>query len=415
MPETQDATPFDVTVAGGNYIGLTLALALARAVPGLRIAVVEPREGAMLAADGRSSAIAAAGRRLLAALGLWDDLARVATAVTRMEIGDAHRDDVLRPTFLTFEATGGDTPLAHMLGNGDLVSALRAAARAAGVELIDGDSVADFVGGPGRTELTLASGGRLSTRLLVAADGAKSRLRGLAGIGTVGWSYRQSAVTATIAHAAPHEGVATELFLPTGPIATLPLSDAPDGRPRSSLVWSEDTDTAARLHRSEDFVFEAELGRRLGRRWGAVSLAGRRSLHPLGLTLARATVKPRLALVGDAAHAIHPIAGQGLNLGLGDAAALAEVLATGLRIGRDPGALDLLEEYQSWRRFETVRLAATTDLLTRAFSNDLPPLRFLRDLGLGVVDRLPPLKRLFAGEAAGLGGRTPRLMAGEPL
>ena len=408
-----DLMSFDVMIAGGNYVGLALALALAQAVPGVRLAVIEPRRPDELGADGRAFAIAAAGRRLFEALGAWDEVAAVASPVVEMVITDSRLADVVRPVFLTFEAER-DGPLAHMVGNGALVAALRRAAAAAGVALL-ADAVADFTSGAGAVEVTLAAGGRLASRLLVAADGGRSRLRGLAGIGVNRWDYGQSAVVATIRHERPHDGRAEEHFLPSGPLATLPLADDADGRHRSSLVWAEAPAVAERLARCDDFLFESELTRRLGQRFGTLEAVGRRAAHPLGLTLARRLVAPRLALVGDAAHAMHPIAGQGLNLGLNDVAALAEVLADGLRLGRDPGAADLLADYERWRLADILRVSATADALTRLFSNDRLALRLLRDVGLGVVDRLPPLKRWLMTAAAGPAGRAPKLTLGTRL
>jgi 2-octaprenyl-3-methyl-6-methoxy-1,4-benzoquinol hydroxylase (EC 1.14.13.-) len=259
--------------------------------------------------------------------------------------------------------------------------------------------------------VTLTSGKVVVASLVVAADGARSRLRTEAGIGTNSWDYGQSVIVATIEHDRPHEGRAEEHFLPAGPFAVLPLK----GGHRSSLVWSEKTHVADRLVDGTPLLFDAELIRRIGHHLGEVRVTGRRQAFPLGLTLARRFTADRLALIGDAAHAIHPIAGQGLNLGFKDAAALAEVVAIALRAGRDPGAADVLDDYQRWRGFDTLRMAAMTDGLNRLFSNDFTPLRLIRDFGLGLVDRLPPIKRVFADAAAGAPGPSPRLIVGEPI
>jgi 2-octaprenyl-6-methoxyphenol hydroxylase len=258
--------------------------------------------------------------------------------------------------------------------------------------------------------VTLASGKRLSARLVVAADGARSRLRELADIDTVAWDYPQSAIVTTVAHERDHGGRAVEHFLPAGPFAILPLQ----GR-RASLVWTERTDEARRIVALPDAAFHAELERRFGLELGDIALAGPRRAFPLEFALARRFVAERLALVGDAAHVIHPIAGQGLNMGLRDVAALAETIAETARLGLDPGGHDALARYERWRRFDTTAMGATTDALNRLFSNRSELLKLARDVGLGIVDRLPALKTLFIREAAGLAGEVPKLLRGEAL
>ena len=246
--------------------------------------------------------------------------------------------------------------------------------------------------------------------LLVAADGIRSKLRALAGIKTVTWSYPQTAMVATVRHERPHGGIAVEHFLPGGPFAILPLKGN-----RSSLVWTERKSEAEKLMASDDFVFVVELERRFGHRLGAIELEGGRGAYPLGLILARDFVRPRFALLGDAAHGIHPIAGQGLNLGFRDAAALAETIVDAYRLGLDIGSLEVLRRYEQWRRYDTFQMGVMTDVLNRLFSNDFGPLRAMRDIGLGIVDRLPKLKQMFIGEAAGLGGALPKLLKGEAI
>lgn len=402
----------DVLIAGGGYVGLSLALGLTRAVPGVRVCVVDVRPWRTLAGDPRASAIAAAARRLLDTLGVWDEIAPEAEPIRDMIVTDSRLEDAVRPVFLTFDgATTEGEPFAHMVPNGAMVSAIGGAAEAAGVEMVAPDRVADFDAGTGAVTVKLGTGATRRAGLLVAADGVRSRLRGLAGIRTTVWDYGQSGIVTTIEHERDHGGRAEEHFLPAGPFAILPLK----GGRRSSLVWSERTEVADRLVKGDDLVFEAELQRRLGNHLGEVRVAGPRAAYPLGLTLARDFVRPRFALVGDSAHGMHPIAGQGLNMGFRDVAALVEVLADALRTGRDPGALDVLEDYERWRRFDTWQMAATTDVLNRLFSNDLAPVRMVRDAGLGIVERLPGLKRFFIGEAAGGGRGVPKLLQGVPV
>ena len=238
----------------------------------------------------------------------------------------------------------------------------------------------------------------------------RSKLRDLAGIKTVHWAYDQMGIVTTVAHERPHEGRAEEHFMPGGPFATLPLTGN-----RSSLVWTEPTGNAKRLMAADDFTFELELEQRFGHKLGEIEVGGPRKAFPLGLTLARDFVKPRFALVGDAAHGIHPIAGQGLNLGFKDAAALAQTVVEADRLGLDIGSITTLERYERWRRFDTVQMGVVTDVLNRLFSNDIGPLRQLRTIGLGIVDRLPGLKRGFIDQAAGRGANNPALLQGEAI
>jgi 2-octaprenyl-6-methoxyphenol hydroxylase len=256
----------------------------------------------------------------------------------------------------------------------------------------------------------LSDGSEIATRLLVAADGARSKLREIAGIASYGWSYGQSAIVTTVAHEREHHGRAEEHFLPAGPFATLPLTGN-----RSSIVWTETTREAERIVGLPDAEFHAELEKRFGLKLGDISVAGPRRTYPLGFAVARSFIADRLALVGDAAHMIHPIAGQGLNMGLRDVAALAEAVVDAARLGLDPGGADVLERYQRWRRFDTAAMGIATDGLNRLFSNHSDALRLARDIGLGIVDRLPALKHFFIREAAGLTGEVPKLLKGEAL
>ncbi|MGN6142629.1 MAG: ubiquinone biosynthesis hydroxylase [Mesorhizobium sp.] len=413
---TDDRAVLDVLVAGAGYVGLAAAVSLKQARPSLAVAVVDAAPAGAWQRDGRCSAIAAAASRMLDRLGVWADLAPEAQAITDMVITDSRAADPVRPTFLTFdgEVAPGE-PFAHMVANRDLNGALRRQAEKLGIDLIEGMAVQGFDTGAGAVTVHLADGATLKARLLVAADGVKSRLRDMAGIKTVRWEYGQSGIVCTVGHERPHNGRAEEHFLPAGPFATLPLKPAADGTNRSSIVWVERTADAEALVAGDDLVFEMELERRFGLKLGEIRVLDKPRAWPLGLTLARAFVAPRLALAGDAAHGIHPIAGQGLNLGFKDVAALAEVLVESDRLGQDIGALDVLERYQQWRRFDTLSMGVTTDVLNRLFSNDIGPLRAARDLGLGLVERMPRLKGFFIRQASGLSGDTPRLLRGEAI
>ncbi|MFB2551497.1 ubiquinone biosynthesis hydroxylase [Ensifer soli] len=400
----------DVLIAGGGYVGLSLAVSIKKAAPHLDVRVVDGAPEGAWQRDGRASAIAPAAARMLDALGLWQDIVRDAEPIRRMVITDSRTADPVRPVFLTFETTeepGG--AIAHMVPNPVLVGALRRSCAALDLPLSASTPVSGFSVEP--HGVTVATGGTTQrARLLVACDGVRSALRSAAGIRTVDIDYGQSGIVCTVEHERPHEGVANEHFLPAGPFATLPLPGN-----RSSLVWTERTADAERLVAADDLVFEEELERRFGHVFGTLRVTGGRRAFPLGLTLARDFVRPRLALAGDAAHGIHPISGQGLNLGFKDAAALAETIVDAERLGLDIGALDVLERYQQWRRFDTVRMGVTTDVLNRLFSNDVTPIRVLRDVGLGLVDRMPSLKAMFMRQAAGVAGGGPKLLAGQPI
>ena len=401
----------DVLIAGGGLPGLALAIALRQGLgPMFNVAVADPAFAREPANDPRASAIAAAARHLLQTIGVWDALAAGAQPILDMTVTDSRLNDVLRPVYLSF---AGDIepgePFAHMVENRHLLAALNAKAREAGVEL-RAVGVADFENKAASIVARLSDGAKISTRLLVAADGAKSRLRERAGIQTFGWDYPQSAIATTVAHERDHNGRAQEHFLPAGPFAILPLKDR-----RASIVWTETTDEAARIVALPDAEFLAELERRFGLELGDLALAGSRRAYPLGFSVARSFIAERLALVGDAAHVIHPIAGQGLNIGLRDVAALAEAIADAARLGLDPGSTQVLDRYQRWRRFDTMGMGVATDGLNRLFSNQSDILKVVRDLGIGIVDRLPALKELFIREAAGLTGQVPKLLRGEAL
>ncbi len=401
----------DVLVAGGGFAGLTLAIALRQGLgPSFAVTIADPTLGASRGEDERASAIVAAARRLFETIGVWEAVAADAQPILDMVVTDSKLGDAVRPTFLTFagEVEPGE-PFAHMIENGLLVDALAAKARAVGVAL-QSSAVATFARDGDRVTAALADGSEFNARLLVAADGARSSIRTAAGIATHGWNYGQSAIVINVAHERDHEGRAEEHFLPAGPFAILPLK----GR-RSSIVWTEATAEAARIVALPDEAFHAELEQRFKLQLGDIKVIGARRVHPLGFFVARAFLADRIALVGDAAHVIHPIAGQGLNMGLKDVAALAEVIVDAARLGLDPGAADVLERYQRWRRFDTMAMGLATDGLNRLFSNRSDVLRAVRDVGLGLVDRLPGLKRLFIREAAGLVGEVPKLLRGKSL
>jgi 2-octaprenyl-6-methoxyphenol hydroxylase len=398
----------DILVGGGGYVGLSVAVSIKKAAPHLNVMVVDAAPENVWQKDARASAIAAAASRMLDALGLWEKMLPEAQPITRMEITDSRTSDPVRPVFLTFDGEAGPgEPFAHMVPNPALIGPLLAAAKDLEVELRFGTTVDSFTTDQRSATANLSTGETIEARLLVACDGAKSKLRDIAGIKTVHWDYGQSGIVTTVEHERPHNGVAEEHFLPAGPFAILPLPGN-----RSSLVWTERSADADRLVMADDLVFEEELERRFGHKLGHIRPVGPRRAFPLGLTLARAFVANRFALAGDAAHGIHPISGQGLNLGFKDVAALAETIVDADRLGLDIGAMTVLERYERWRRFDTFRMGVTTDVLNRLFSNDVTPVRVIRDFGLGLVDRMPGLKSFFIKQASIASGADPKLLGG---
>jgi 2-octaprenyl-6-methoxyphenol hydroxylase len=406
---TRASAETDVLIAGGGFAGLALALALRQAL-GPRFAVTLADPELVRGEDLRASAIAAAPRRMFETLGVWGAVAAEAQEILDMIVTDSRVEDAARPVFLTFEGEiEPGEPFAHMIENARLVAALTAKATAEGVTLVT-QPVKDFTAARAGVTIELGDGSTLTAKLLVAADGGRSRLRERAGIAVHGWAYGQSAIVTTVAHERDHHGRAEEHFLPGGPFAILPLRHR-----RCSIVWTERTADAERFVALPDAAFRDELEKRFGLHLGDVALAGPRRAYPLGLWMARSFIAERMALVGDAAHVIHPIAGQGLNMGLRDVAALAEAVVDAARLGLDPGDVTVLERYQRWRRFDTMTMGVSTDGLNRLFSNRSDVLRLVRDVGLGIVDRLPPVKRMFMREAAGLVGDVPKLLRGEAL
>lgn len=415
-----DAPPWtgDVAIIGGGMVGMTLAAALGGA--GLSVAVIDAEAPpAMTAAafDGRSSAIAHGSQQVLAGVGAWAAMAPEAQPILDIRVSDGDSAGAASRLFLHYDHRDlGDRPFGHIIEN-------RVTRRALLQRLERLESVRGFA--PARVEsldrgrrgveLRLQDGRRLSSRLAVAADGRNSPLRAAAGIKVTSWDYPQTGIVCTVTHEKPHGGVAHEHFLPAGPFAMLPMVDDADGLHRSSIVWTERRALAPAMLALDEADFGVEMERRFGLSLGRLRPIGGRFAYPLTLVHAERYVDERLVLLGDAAHAIHPIAGQGLNLGLRDVAALAECLVDAHRLGLDVGDALALERYQRWRRFDNMVLLAVTDGLNRLFSNDLGPLRLARDLGLATVDRLPPLKRVFMRHAMGVVGDLPGMVRGERL
>ncbi|MEL7460707.1 MAG: FAD-dependent monooxygenase [Pseudomonadota bacterium] len=400
----------DVLIAGGGLNGATLALALAQA--GLTVAIADPKPVAVrkrAGFDGRSYAMAVASQRMLAALGLWDGLAEKAQPILEIKVSDGRPGQGPSPFVLEFDhAELEEGPMGHLVEDRHLRPALLAAVQAQDpITRLDGLAVTDHAAGPGGVTATLSDGRQVTARCLVAADGRESPTRARAGIKRVAWTYGQTALVCAIGHEKDHGGIAQQFFMPSGPLALLPLKGKV-----ASIVWTEQTKAAARINALDDAGYLAELRPRFGSFLGEITLKGARYTYPLGLSLAQSFTAERVALIGDAAHGVHPIAGQGLNAGLRDVAALAQVLVEAHRRGEDIGRPDVLERYQLWRRFDATALAIATDGFNRLFSNDNVVLRLGRDLGLGLVGNLPKLRRGFMREAAGVTGTLPRLAQG---
>ena len=404
----------DIVIAGGGLNGPALALALAQG--GFRVTVVDARPArarADVGFDGRTYSLAIASKRLLTMLGIWAEVGDKTQAILQIKASDGRAGMGPSPFFLTFDhAEIEEGPMGFMLEDRHLYAAFLAAMEAEpGVTLLSGDRVVAQEAALGGISVTLASGGQISARVLVGCDGRGSGTAQRAGIKRVGWGYGQTALVTAVAHTLPHNGIAHQFFMPSGPFAILPLR----GGYHSSIVWSETEAAAAAIQALPDADYLTALRPRFGDFLGEIALAGDRFTYPLSLSLAQSFVAPRLALVGDAAHGVHPIAGQGLNLGLRDVAALAQVLIEAQRRGEDIGASDVLDRYQRWRRFDATALALGMDSVNRLFSNDNPVLRAGRDLGLGIVNAIPGLRRTFIRQAAGLTGDLPKLLAGQAI
>lgn len=410
----------DVIIAGAGMAGSTLALALASG--GLKPLLVDPQPfEAQLAPtfDGRSSAIAYSSFRQWRAIGAGEALAPHAQRIEQILVTDGRTPGAAArrpsPAFLRFDSSEisgriEGEPLGYLIENRQIRAALAQAVTEQQIPVIAPMAAKNLAVAPDGARLTLADGRVLSAPLAVSAEGRGSVLRRAAGIGEIGWGYGQSGVVATVRMEKPHEGVAHEYFLPSGPFAILPLTDN-----RASLVWTESTARGEALRGASPEAFHAHLMRRFGDFLGGVTIEGPTFVYPLSLSLAERLVAPRLALIGDAAHGVHPIAGQGLNLGLKDAAALAEVLVEALRCGEDIGSEVVLERYARWRRFDTVTNALAFDAFVRIFSNDNPLLRVARGAGLAVVNRIAPARRFFMHEAGGGVGDLPKLLRGVSL
>lgn len=399
----------DIVIVGGGLTGPALALALANAGQTVTIIDSLPQTVRKNAAfDGRSYALALASVRLLKGIGIWDAVAGHAQPMLEIKVTDGRAGEGAAPCFLHFDHTEiEEGPMGHMLEDRYLRRAFLDAMKThPGITQVTDTVVAQDVD-TGSMQVTLASGETISARLLVGSDGRSSGTARRAGITRTGWDYGQTALVAAIEHELPHNGIAHQFFMPPGPLAILPLPGNV-----SSIVWSETTETAEQFAALSDEEFMQVLRPRFGDFLGEISLRGKRYTYPLGLSLANSFVAERVALIGDAAHGVHPIAGQGLNAGLRDVGALAQVIVDATKRGEDFAAADVLARYQQWRRFDTTTLALTTDLTNRLFSNDNPLLRFARDLGMGAVNAMPTLRRGFIREAAGLTGDLPDLMKG---
>ena len=402
----------EVVVLGGGLAGLSMAAALATA--GVPVVCIDRDSPDHHAADGfdiRTTAVAYASMKVLEGAGVWKHMEPHAGPILDIRVADQ-----FSPLFVHYDHTeltwdGTHQPFGWILDNKDMRRALFArAAELPGLVHLAPAQATKIERLRNGASVTLADGRVVKARLVVGADGRRSMARDSAGIKVRRWAYDQSAMICTIRHSEPHNGVAVEHFMPNGPFAVLPMTGN-----RSSIVWSEKTSLVDMYLKLPDDQFIDELSRRSGGYLGDIELLTRREAWPLSVLLAESFIAERLALIGESAHAIHPIAGQGLNLGLRDVAALAEVIVDAHRLGLDVGAPQVLARFQRWRRFDTVLLAAVCDGLVHLFSNNIPPLRIARDVGMAVVNRLPPLKRFFMRHAMGVVGDLPRMIKGMPL
>ena len=403
----------DIAIIGGGLNGPALALALSRA--GLRVAVIDAQPAQTFenaAFDGRAYALALTSVRLMEGIGIWPDIADDAQPMLEIKVTDGRAGTGPSPMFMHFDhAEIEEGPMGQMVEDRHLRRALlKAAAADPAITMMNDTRVTGQSVAPTGITLTLEGGKTLRARLAVGADGRASGTAERAGIKRVAWSYGQTALVCVVDHEKPHHGIAHQFFMPPGPLAILPLTGN-----RSLIVWSEASANAAAINALPDAQYLEVLRPRFGSFLGELSLTGPRYSYLLGLSLAHSMTASRVALLGDAAHGVHPIAGQGLNAGLRDVAALAEVIADAVRRGEDPGNDAVLARYQEWRRFDNASLALATDSFNRLFSNDNALLRLARDMGMAAINALPGLRRTFIREAAGLTGDLPRLMRGKPL
>lgn len=399
---------FDIAIVGGSFAGLAVARGLSQALgPGLRLAVID--RTAHSTSDSRAFAIWAGAKQILDGLGVWDAISGDAEAVTSIEISDSKLHDAFRPALVTYDARTDDgSPAAYIVPAATLAAALyQSVGDDPAVTWFAPTEIAHAQWSESANELTLHDGTVIRAALTIAADGRQSKLRDAAGIKTIGWRYPQTGIVARVKFEEPHGGIAVQHFLPGGPFAILPLKDN-----RACITWSSHQAEAERIVALDNDHFLDELDRRIGGRFGTITLDGPRQSWPLDLRLPRRLIAPRFALVGDAAHGVHPVAGQGVNLALRDAAAIVEILADAGRIGLDFGNGTHLERYQRWRRFDSMMSAALYDGLNRAFAVDSMVLRAGRGVALGVLDRLPSCKEMIISEAAGVTGDLPKLARG---
>jgi 2-octaprenyl-6-methoxyphenol hydroxylase len=402
----------DVIISGGGLVGLTLAIALDR--HGLSTIVVDPADPEKQVApayDGRATAISSSSWRMLETIGVAGKLDGVTCAISGIRVSDG-----LKPGGIFFEPGVDDDPLGIMVENRLLRAALRETAlKAARLDLLMPAKAAEVVRDGAGVRVTLEDGRLLTAPLLIGAEGRNSPTRAASGIAVAQWRYDHVAIVATIAHEKPHDAVAHEIFYPAGPFAVLPMLGGEDGRPRSAIIWSVKTRDAVATLGLPDRALAHEIEKRMGGFLGAIALAGPRWNYPLGFHHAAKITAERLALIGDAAHGIHPIAGQGLNLGFRDAAALAEVLVEGARLGLDLGDAQLLARYERWRSLDTFSVALATDSLTRIYGVPGRAASAIRRLGMGAVQRIGPLKDRLMAEARGESGDLPLLLRGLPI